>query len=101
MLIGGLSKGKPIVSDGGHRVLAAIKRGETEIDAFSELQAIVADATVLSTDEIDTFAELQTIVTDATILDTDAIDTFAELQIIVTDTTYSKIKYRRKVYFYS
>lgn len=48
---------------------------ETEIDAFSELQALVADKTIVDTTQIDTFAELQALVADKTIVDLTQINT--------------------------
>ena len=51
------SRGKMIVAD---------------IDTLAELQAIVADATLIDVTQIDTLAELNAILTDATIVTTDA-----------------------------
>ncbi len=58
---------------------------ESEIDTYSDLQAIVADETLVVESAIDTFAELDTIVADEVLLAESSINTFSELQAIVAD----------------
>lgn len=61
-----------------------------DLDTFAELQAIVADATILRQSAIDTFDELQALVADAVLLKQSNLDTFAELQALVADATILK-----------
>ena len=57
------------------------------IDTFAELDALVADVSMIHAGSLDTMAELQALVADATVLDATAIDTLAELNAILGDAT--------------
>jgi len=57
------------------------------IDTFAELDAIVADESLVNVSMIDTLAELNAIVADLNILDTTQLDTIAEVNALITDAT--------------
>lgn len=58
---------------------------ETELDIFSELQAQIADATVVDTTQINTAAKLDAIVADENLIVATEMDTEAELEALLTD----------------
>ena len=57
------------------------------IDTFAELDAVVADEALVSVSMLDTFAELDALVADESLVNVDMIDTIADLNTVLTDAT--------------
>jgi hypothetical protein len=73
-------------NDAQHMLVADLI-ASVDIDTFAELDALVADESLVNVSMIDTFAELDAVVADESLVNLSMIDTFAELDAIVADET--------------